>query len=214
MLVLASFVIQNPWLQFIGALYLLKISVAELGHLGEEEDHSPANRERLLRERSFWGTVLTVELMDLAFSLDNVVVVITLSDQLWLILLGVAVGILTMRFAAGAFTGLIERFPALGPAAYALVFFIGVEFILKHFGVDVPEAVRFAVNISILLGAVVYSRWHWLQRALNWPFRVFRAAFFGLDWVIAHLFQPLGWGYRKLAGYFRLSPGRISKPQA
>ena len=32
---------------------------------------------------------------------DNVVAAVSLSDELWVVLLGVSIGILTMRFAAG-----------------------------------------------------------------------------------------------------------------
>ncbi|HEX9012212.1 MAG TPA: hypothetical protein VF813_01805, partial [Anaerolineaceae bacterium] len=168
MLVLANFVIHNHWLQLLGALYLIRISVADLGHLGEEthEEERPHRR----RDYGFWGTVLTVELMDLAFSLDNVVVVVSLSNDLLIVLLGVALGILTMRFAAGVFSGLIEKFPALGPAAYVLVFNIGFEFLLGDFGIEVHEAVRFGINAGVLIAAVIYSRWPFLQRLLRQPF--------------------------------------------
>ncbi|HEX9012078.1 MAG TPA: hypothetical protein VF813_01130, partial [Anaerolineaceae bacterium] len=141
MLLMASFVIRNPWLQLLGALYLLKISAGELAHLNEGDSDEP-EEARKSRERGFWATVLTVELMDLAFSLDNVVVVVSLTDKLWIVLVGVALGILTMRFAAGIFSSLIEKVPPLGPAAYVLVFNIGIEFILGRLGVALPEAVR------------------------------------------------------------------------
>jgi tellurite resistance protein TerC len=189
MLVLASFVIRNPWLQLVGALYLLKISVAELAPHAEDPTETPA--ERQIRAHSFWATVLTVELMDLAFSLDNVVVVISLSDKLWLVMGGVAIGILTMRFAAGIFAGLIEKVPALGPAAYVLVFNIGVEFILGRFGVELSEGLRFGLNVGVLLGAVVVSRFAILQGLLRWPFRLFGWLFFALDRLFSLLLTPL-----------------------
>jgi tellurite resistance protein TerC len=197
MLVLASFVIRNPWLQLVGALYLLKISVAELAPHGEDPTETPA--ERQIRAHSFWGTVLTVELMDLAFSLDNVVVVISLSDKLWLVLGGVAIGILTMRFAAGIFAGLIEKVPALGPAAYVLVFNIGVEFILGRFGVELGEGLRFGINLGVLLAAVAYSRWPVLQAALRWPFRLLGWLFFALDRIFNLVLFPFTWLARRFA---------------
>ena len=127
---------------------------------------------------------------------------------------GVAVGILTMRFAAGIFSRLIEKIPALGPAAYLLVFNIGVEFILKRLGVDPSEAVRFGLNVGVLAAAVVYSRWPWLQRALALPFRAFRWVFYALDWLIGRILMPVGWVFAKLADYFSLSPRRLSIPQS
>lgn len=51
---------------------------------------------------------------------------VALSNRLWVVMTGVAIGILTMRFAAGIFVFLIEREPILKPAAFILVFIIGM----------------------------------------------------------------------------------------
>ena len=84
----------------------------------------------------FLETVLRVELMDLAFSLDNVVAAVSLSDKLWVVMVGVAIGILTMRFAAGIFSFLVVREPVLKWAAYVLVFNIGIELVLEEFALS------------------------------------------------------------------------------
>jgi tellurite resistance protein TerC len=215
MLVLASFVIRNPWLQLVGALYLLKMSVGELASHGDADDDQGDANARMLRERSFWSTVLTVELMDLAFSLDNVVVVVTLSNELWLVMVGVALGILTMRFAAGVFSGLIEKIPALGPAAYVLVFNIGVEFILARFGVDLGQGARFGVNIGVLAAAVIYSRVPFLQRLMRWPFRVFGWLFTALDQLFTLVLAPFGYLWKKVTNFFRSTNRRRTElPQS
>jgi tellurite resistance protein TerC len=111
MLVLASYVIQNDWLKILGALYLIKLAFENLGQEepGEAEHAGPQSSA----QKGFWSVVLTIELADLAFSIDNVVVVVALSDQLWIILFGVFMGIVTMRFAAGIFTVLIAKEPIL-----------------------------------------------------------------------------------------------------
>jgi tellurite resistance protein TerC len=215
MLVLASFVIRNPWLQLVGALYLLKMSVGELASHGEADGVLGESSGRLLRERSFWRTVLTVELMDLAFSLDNVVVVVTLPNELWLVMVGVALGILTMRFAAGIFSGLIEKIPALGPAAYLLVFNIGVEFILARLGVELGEGLRFGVNIGVLGAAVIYSRVPFLQRLMRWPFRMFGWLFTALDRFFSLVLTPFGYLWKKVTYFFRsTSRRRTELPQS
>lgn len=208
MLVMASFVIRNPWLQLAGALYLLKISVAELGKKSEgdeeAEDEEDPGLGRQARLRGFWSTVLMVELMDLAFSLDNVVVVVSLTDKLWVVMLGVAIGIITMRFAAGVFTKLIERIPSLGPAAYVLVFNIGLEFILvRVLGTEIPEIVRFSINVSTLILAVIYDRTPVLQQLMRQPFGLLRFAFSGLDRLFSLVLFPFSWFFGKLAIVFR-----------
>jgi tellurite resistance protein TerC len=199
MLVMASFIIRNPWLQLVGAAYLLKMSVSALGSPEQDEaGDNPKEKEKRLRQRGFWTTVVMVELMDLAFSLDNVVVVVSISPQLWLVMVGVALGILCMRFAASIFSRLIEKVPPLATAAYVLVFNIGVELILARLlDIDIPDYARFGINVGTLLLAVLYAKLPALQRALKPPFKLFRAIFYGLDQVFNWILFPLAWVWDK-----------------
>lgn len=157
MLVLASFVIQNPVLQLLGALYLVKLA---FGHLSREEQ--PGEMDLVDGEKSmdrgFWMVVLNVELADLAFSLDNVVAAVALSKELWVVMLGVALGIVTMRFAAGIFTQLIKREPILETAAYIVVLNIGVELLLSEFaGLHFVSWQKFLISASTIVLCVVYA---------------------------------------------------------
>ena len=162
MLLFATFIVQNPWLRILGALYLIKLAFANLGEQEAGEDQG-VDAERMSR-RGFWSVVLSLELADLAFSVDNVVAVIILSDNYWLILFGVAMGILTMRFAATIFTSLIAREPILKPAAYVLVLVIGIKFLVKEFlHITIEPYVTFFTSIGILVFAVLYSHFKPLQ---------------------------------------------------
>src|SRR4026207_90318 len=72
MLFLTSFLIHNSWIKLIGAAYLIHLAFDNLGDMsggGSEEDEEL----RPIKVQSFWATVLTVEVMDLIFSIDNVV---------------------------------------------------------------------------------------------------------------------------------------------
>jgi len=162
MLVLASFVISNPWLRLVGAFYLIRLAFENLAiaEEGEEERH-----EREVRARSFWIIVLNVELADLAFSIDNVVAAVSLSNKLWVVMVGVAIGILTMRFAAGLFSYAVLREPVLKPAAYILVLNIGIQLILEDImGVEIADLTRFMLSVSIILLALVYAHFKPLQK--------------------------------------------------
>src|SRR6266487_4540276 len=123
MLALASIIIQYAWMQVLGALYLIYLAIR---HFVERLQHHQATRanpeyERSIKVQGFWGVVLTIELADLAFSLDNVVAAVSLSDRLWVVVLGVAIGIVIIRFAATVFTRMIVWEPALEHAAYLLL---------------------------------------------------------------------------------------------
>lgn len=197
MLFLATYVIQNPWLRLIGAFYLIKLAFEHLpgyalGTVGHEHEDSPALASS--NNVSFWGVVLQVELADLAFSLDNVVAAVALSDQYWVVMLGVALGIVTMRFAAGIFTHLIQREPILAPAAYLLVLNIGVELILEDFHLyEFNEWSKFVISLSTLAIALIYAHSPFLQHLFRplviWVARGMTVINTAINW----LFRPLGW---------------------
>lgn len=159
MLFLASFIISNPWLKLIGAAYLIRLAFDSLGaHGGEGGEEQEGETGSRIKLQSFWGTVLTVELMDLAFSLDNVVAAVSLSDKLWVVMIGVAIGILTMRFAAGAFSYFVQREPILKTAAYILVLNIGIELLLDEFKIlEISDLLRFAISVSTIVLSLAYA---------------------------------------------------------
>lgn len=187
MLVLASVVISNPWIKLVGAAYLIRLAFDNLGGghgFGEEDEEG----NRPIKVHSFWGTVLTVEMMDLVFSIDNVVTAVSLSDKLWVVLLGVAIGILAMRYAAGLFSYAVEREPVLKTAAYILVFNIGIELILEETGIyEVSDLARFAISIGTILLSIAYARLHFLhvfQPVLVWISQGFGIFDNLVNWVL------------------------------
>ena len=76
---------------------------------------------------TFWSTVALVELMDLAFSIDNVFAAVAFTDNLVLIWTGVFIGILAMRFVAQGFVRLMERFAFLETAAFVVIGILGLK---------------------------------------------------------------------------------------
>jgi tellurite resistance protein TerC len=170
MLVLANFVIHNHYLKILGATYLIKLAFENLGEPepGEEEQ----TRTKRAEGKGFWGVVIAVELADLAFSLDNVVAVVALSDNLYIVMFGVFMGIVTMRFAAGIFTWMILKEPILKPAAYLVVFNIGAELLLDEFlGIEFGAGLKFMISAGTLILFVVYAHLkplHVFQPIFNW----------------------------------------------
>lgn len=184
MLVMASFVIHNDVLKFLGAAYLIKLAFENLG--APEEGEEEEVRVRSVAGKGFWGVVLSVELADLAFSLDNVVAVIALSDDLLVVMFGVAIGILTMRFAAGIFTWMISKEPILKPAAYMVVFNIGTELMLSEFlHIEFESSTKFVISALTLILFVVYARVK--------PLHVFRPVFVWVAQGMANLNELIDW---------------------
>jgi tellurite resistance protein TerC len=205
MLLLASLIIRNVWMQIVGAAYLIYLAIR---HFGEEyrygkdlDDEVDTSTIRPVGA-NFWTVVLTIELADLAFSLDNVVAAVALSDQLWIVIAGVAIGIVVMRFAAQIFTRLIAWEPALEDAAYLLLFAIGGELLLEHFlHFDLTEGLQFGISVGIIALVVVFARVKVL-RPLLVIFRPFALLF-------ALINDALSFVFRILAAPFRRRPREI-----
>jgi len=190
MLLFASLIIQNPWLKVLGAAYLIRLAFDNLGmaEAGDVDDHTHHTEGR-----SFWMVVVTVELSDLAFSLDNVVAAVALSNKIWVVMLGVAIGILFMRFAAGLFSYAVIREPILKQAAYILVLNIGIELLVEEFGhVAIADWLRFSISIGTILICLAYAHIKPLQvfrPVLVW----FDQGFSNFNEVIDWALEPFGW---------------------
>ena len=150
-----------------------------------------------IKTRSFWMTVVSVELMDLAFSLDNVVAAVSLSDKLWVVMIGVAIGILLMRFAAGLFSYIIEREPILKIAAYILVLNIGTELILEELAhIEIGDWTRFAISIMTILLTLAYAHIPFL--------RIFRPVLVWISQGFGIINSAITWVLAPLSGIFHL----------
>lgn len=84
----------------------------------------------------FWSTVVLVELMDIAFSIDNVFAAVAYTDNIVLVWTGVFIGILAMRFVATTFISLMGHFPALETSAFIVIGILGIKLLFsisEHF---------------------------------------------------------------------------------
>ncbi len=194
MLVLASFIIANPWLKLIGAAYLIKLALDDLSAHG----YSSSDDEEMntVKVRTFWMTVLSVELMDLAFSLDNVVAAVSLSDKLWVVMVGVAIGILLMRFAAGMFSYVVEKEPILKTAAYILVLNIGIELLLEDLAhIEIGDWTRFGISVLTILLSLAYAHFPFVRvvrPVLIWLSRGFGIINNLISWILSPISAIFG----------------------
>ena len=136
-LLFASFLIQFWFLKPLGGLYLLYLAgthfKARPAHDAEEiqKEKSWFYRYTLGLLGKFWATVALIELMDLAFSIDNVFAVVAFTDNLILICVGVFIGILAMRLVAQAFVLLMGKYPFLETAAFVVIGLLGLKLMLS-----------------------------------------------------------------------------------
>ncbi len=134
-LIFASWLIKIWWLKPLGGFYLLYLAYSYFFTKA-----TPATDDDLLNKEEkwfyrltsgwmnkFWATVIAVEVMDLAFSIDNVFAAVAFTDNIYLICIGVFIGILAMRFVANWFVKLLERFPFLETSAFLVIAILGLK---------------------------------------------------------------------------------------
>lgn len=107
-----------------------------------------------------WTTIISVEIMDIMFSIDSIGVALAISNVTWVLVVGAMLGILMMRIAANVFIKLIDRYPILEKTAFLLVFIAGVGITLKAFHIEIPEVPFIATLLTILFGSMgLNHRW-------------------------------------------------------
>lgn len=143
-LIFASLLIKIWWLKPLGGLYLLFL-VYEFFKGKEthkqEDDIIDKKSNWFYRNTvgllgNFWSTVAMVEVMDFAFSIDNVFAAVAFTDNILLVAIGVFIGILAMRFVTQWFVKLMEKYHFLETSAFIVIAILGIKLclsVVEHF---------------------------------------------------------------------------------
>ena len=171
-MIFAAFLIKIWWLKPLGGLYLLYLVYDYWkGKQTEttEDDIIDKNSNWLYKLTvgslgTFWATVALVELMDMAFSIDNVFAAVAFTPNIILVCIGVFIGILAMRFIAQWFVKLMEKYSFLETAAFIVIAILGIKLTLSLYEHFYPEAAlsKFLsshsadIGISVLTVAIFF----------------------------------------------------------
>jgi len=147
-MIFAAFLIKIWWLKPLGGLYLLYLVYDYWkGKQTEtnEDDILDKNTNWLYRATvgslgNFWATVCLVELMDMAFSIDNVFAAVAFTPNIILVCVGVFIGILAMRFIAQWFVRLMEQYKFLETAAFVVIAILGIKLTLSIYEHFYPQS--------------------------------------------------------------------------
>ena len=168
-ILLVSFIIQNPWLKILGGVYLLYLMGK---HLLDRTPHAADDAPTLGKKpifgiSPFWSVVIAVELADIAFALDQVLVAVGLfadrttgGDKRLLIILASMVAILLLRISAYYISRLMDWFPQLETLAYIAVGWVGVKLIfveVAHYLGKADSPVTHFVESKVVSVAVTLS---------------------------------------------------------
>ncbi|HNE50296.1 MAG TPA: TerC family protein [Chitinophagales bacterium] len=165
-LVLAAWLVKIWWLKAVGGAYLIYLFTSYFkGKSTLETDDDMLNKKGSTVYKytvgvlgTFWSTVILVEIMDLAFSIDNVFAAVAFTDNIYLIWTGVFIGILAMRLVAQSFVKLMEKYSFLETSAFVVIGVLGVKLLLSipaHFYANVPmfkfiESEHFDLLVSLI----------------------------------------------------------------
>jgi len=133
-LLVAGWLVKVWWLKPLGGIYLLYLAFDYFKGKGEKQEEGAVDKNSSWIYKStvgvlgvFWSTVALVEVMDLAFSIDNVFAAVAFTDHMFLIYTGVFIGILAMRFVAQGFVKLMEKYTFLESIAFLVIGVLGLK---------------------------------------------------------------------------------------
>jgi YkoY family integral membrane protein len=161
----AVYLIQFGWVKLAGAAYLLYLSVHHfMQHGGDEARRTPPKAKPMLGLSAFWATVAKVELTDIVFAIDSILVAVAMSSKTWVILTGGVLGIIAMRLVIGQFLAIIERYPALVDGAFIIIAWVGIKLVVEylhsagyiHF--EIPKWLSLGLIVVIFVAAFLYAR--------------------------------------------------------
>lgn len=163
--VLAVYLIQLNVVKIAGAAYLLYLPYKHFfsGTEGHQR-RTPPKARPWLGLTAFWATVVKVELANLVFSVDSILVAVAMSPKLWVILTGGVLGIVAMRVVIGKLLALVQRYPALIDGAFIIVAWVGVKLLFEYLysagyvAFEIPRWFSLGLIALIFTIAFIYAR--------------------------------------------------------
>jgi predicted tellurium resistance membrane protein TerC len=113
---------------------------------------------------AFWATVVKVELTNLVFSVDSILVAVAMSPKLWVVLTGGMLGIVAMRVVIGKLLALVQRYPALIDGAFIIIAWVGIKLLFEYLHsirlvpFEIPRWFSLGLIVAIFTIAFVYAR--------------------------------------------------------
>ena len=165
--VFAAFMIQLSWVKLLGALYLLYLPFQHfVSHGDAEARRKPKTARPWLGLSAFWATVVKVELTDIVFAIDSILVAVAMSNKLWVIVTGGILGIIAMRMLIGQLLVVVQRYPALVDGAFIIIAWVGIKLLVEYLhqihviGFEIPKWLSLGLIVVIFGIAFFYARKH------------------------------------------------------
>jgi YkoY family integral membrane protein len=165
---LATYLIRIGWVKLLGGLYLLYLSYKHFFASGSAEERSrPKPARPWLGLSPLWGTVVKVELVNIAFSVDSILVAVAMSRKTWVVLIGGLLGIVAMRLVIGRLLSIVRQYPTLVDAAFIIIAWVGIKLFIEY--LHSIGAIHLEVNKWLSFGiiAVIFGVAYLIARRIG-----------------------------------------------
>jgi YkoY family integral membrane protein len=161
----AIYLLRLGWVKLVGAAYLFYLSFQHFAHTGSvEERRAPAKARPMLGLSAFWATVVKVELTDLVFAVDSILVAVAMSPKVWVVLTGGILGIIMMRLVIAQLLSIVERYPLLVDAAFVIIGWVALKLLLEYLlaagyiHLEIPRWISLGVIVVVFAGSYLLAR--------------------------------------------------------
>lgn len=217
-LLFASYILEYEWVKFLGAFYLIHLMAGHFSDLAAETDDDPATHAA--PPRTFLGTIVSIQLMDLSLSVDNVIAAVAMSPKFWVVCTGVGMGLLTLWMFATLSLRLVERYPILKHTAFVLIGYVGMILLVEmsfelalHRHLHITALNKFIGLASIIAFSLWYARSERVQRVCAPGFAVLMMPVKAYARISQSVAAVVLWPFKAAARVFRKArPGGETRP--
>jgi YkoY family integral membrane protein len=161
---LAVYLIKVGWVKLLGGGYLMYLTVRHFWSSQTTEErraHKPAVAAFGLS--AFWITVVKVELTDIVFAVDSILVAVAMSPKTWVVVTGGILGIVAMRMVIGQLLALVERYPPLVDGAFVIIGWVAIKLFVEYLHTEgyvhfqIPKVLSLGLIIVIFFASYFYA---------------------------------------------------------
>jgi YkoY family integral membrane protein len=162
---LATYLIRIEWVKLLGGLYLLYLSYEHFFRSGDAQARGkPTPARPWLGLSPLWATVVKVELVNIAFSVDSILVAVAMSKKTWVVLAGGLLGIVAIRVVIGQLLSIVRKYPAIVDGAFIIIAWVGMKLLVEYLRMaglihfEINKWISFGLIAAIFLLSYVYAR--------------------------------------------------------
>ena len=155
---LATHLIRVGWVKVLGGGYLIYLTFQHFLQGGSAEARSrPKPALPWMGLSALWGTVVKVELVNVAFSVDSILVAVAMSRKFWVVLTGGLLGIVAIRVVIGQLLTIVRRYPTIVDGAFLIIAWVGVKLLIEY--LNAAGYLHFEIEkwLSLALIVVIFA---------------------------------------------------------